>query len=158
MYHSGPDTDIFWSFQNIKTMALFTQTFTQTLVIENCCNCGIAFGMSRDFYNRKREDHTWFYCPNGHGQHYTGKSETEQLRDQIKQKDESLEYYSKRITNLHSEITKKNHEIRGQKAAKTRIVNRVKNGVCPCCNRTFANLQNHFKTKHPELLEHGKAA
>lgn len=27
---------------------------------------------------------------------------------------------------------------------------RVKNGVCPCCQRSFAALARHMKTKHPE--------
>lgn len=31
----------------------------------------------------------------------------------------------------------------------TRIKNRVGNGVCPCCNRSFGNLHRHMQTKHP---------
>jgi hypothetical protein len=26
-------------------------------------------------------------------------------------------------------------------------------GTCPCCNRTFANMGRHMKTKHPEFVE-----
>jgi len=29
-----------------------------------------------------------------------------------------------------------------------RIRDRVKNGVCPCCNRTFTNLADHMRTQH----------
>lgn len=131
------------------------QTFTQQLVIEICCheNCGIRFGMDADFIRQRRNDHKYFFCPRGHEQYYSGKSNSEKLQDQIN----SLE---RQKLNLHSVIDDKNHEIqqlgysiRAQKAAKTKILNRVKNGICPCCNRTFSNLQNHFKTKHPELLE-----
>ena len=32
---------------------------------------------------------------------------------------------------------------------------RVHNGVCPCCNRSFQNLQKHMKTKHPEIAGKG---
>jgi len=39
---------------------------------------------------------------------------------------------------------------RAEKAAKTRIKNRIGNGVCPCCNRTFKDLASHMKCKHPE--------
>ncbi|WP_165394478.1 helix-turn-helix domain-containing protein [Pseudoxanthomonas winnipegensis] len=28
---------------------------------------------------------------------------------------------------------------------------RVMNGVCPCCNRTFENLRRHMHDKHPEF-------
>lgn len=131
----------------------YVQTFIGTLIIENCCNCGVTFGLEKDLYNRRREDHKDFYCPNGHGQHYTGKSETEKAKDELAQA-------NKRIENLHSVLADKNDKIhhlkysnRALKAAKTKIINRVKNGVCPCCNRTFKNLQGHFKSKHPELLQ-----
>lgn len=36
-------------------------------------------------------------------------------------------------------------------ATKTRIKNRVKNGVCPCCNRTFENLARHMQAKHSDF-------
>lgn len=38
---------------------------------------------------------------------------------------------------------------RAEKAAKTRLKNRAKAGVCPCCNRTFKQLAAHMKTQHP---------
>ncbi|WP_159103999.1 hypothetical protein [Rhodopseudomonas sp. B29] len=31
----------------------------------------------------------------------------------------------------------------------TKIKNRVGHGVCPCCNRTFANLARHMAGEHP---------
>ena len=37
------------------------------------------------------------------------------------------------------------------KAAKTRLKNRVGKGVCPCCNRSFANLKRHMASQHPEF-------
>jgi hypothetical protein len=33
----------------------------------------------------------------------------------------------------------------------TRIKNRVKNGVCICCNRSFSDLHQHMLTKHPDF-------
>lgn len=33
-----------------------------------------------------------------------------------------------------------------------RKLKRIHNGVCPCCNRSFVNLQRHMKTKHPEVV------
>ena len=130
----------------------YTQTFVSTLTVLNCANCGIAFGITSDFEKRRRDDHEGFFCPKGHSNVFNGKSEADKLKDRLKEKEESIEWYSKRVTGLHTEITKKNHEIRAQKAAKTKILNRVKNGICPCCNRTFQDLQKHFKSKHPELL------
>lgn len=61
-----------------------TQNFTVTMVWEDCCFCGIAFGMTKDFEQRRREDHQSFYCPNGHGQSYRGKTAQQKRIDQLK--------------------------------------------------------------------------
>lgn len=130
-----------------------TQTFFDTLVVEHCCSCGVSFGLSKDLYNKRVNDHLDFYCPNGHGQHYLGKSEADRLKDQLNEKERTISYLREANSNLHSKVTDKNHQIRAHKAAKTRILNRVKNGVCPCCNRHFTNLEQHMKTKHPNHEE-----
>ena len=38
-----------------------------------------------------------------------------------------------------------------QKGVTTRLKNRVQKGVCPCCNRYFAQLQRHMTTQHPNF-------
>lgn len=129
-----------------------TQTYIGTLVIEECCDCGIAFGITKDFRERRLADHKLFYCPKGHGQYFSGKSEKEKLQDQVNSllsKNMSLQV---RRDELINEVQQVKYSLRAQKAAKTKIMNRVKNGVCPCCNRSFTDLQRHFATKHPELL------
>jgi hypothetical protein len=40
-----------------------------------------------------------------------------------------------------------------QKGQKTRIKNRIARGVCPCCNRSFADLGAHMQQKHPHFTE-----
>jgi len=130
-----------------------TLLYTDKLLIEHCCNCGMTFGIIEDFYNQRRNDHKMFYCPAGHPQYYNGKSEAEKLKEQLQLEIKDKEWYVKRVESLHTNLTKSNHQVRAQKAAKTRLANRVKNGVCPCCTRTFSNLANHMKTKHPEYKE-----
>lgn len=130
-----------------------TQTFIGTLVIEECCNCGIAFGITQDLYQRRRDDHATFWCPKGHPQHYTGKSEAEKLREEVQRLETSRTNLYTVIENKNNQIAQLNYSVRAQKAANTKIINRVKNGNCPCCKRTFINLQEHFLTKHPELFE-----
>jgi len=36
----------------------------------NCCTCDILFFIRKDFLDRKRNDHSAFHCPNGHGNVY----------------------------------------------------------------------------------------
>lgn len=54
-----------------------------TLYSLNCCNCGMTFAVPNDFNNRRLADHGRFYCPAGHGQSYTGKTEEQKLRDRL---------------------------------------------------------------------------
>ncbi len=35
-----------------------------------------------------------------------------------------------------------------ERRKRRRIEARVSKGVCPCCNRTFENVQKHMETKH----------
>lgn len=130
-----------------------TQTFIGTLVVEYCYKCGMPFGMTRDYNDQKRRDRTSFHCPNGHAQVYAGKTEEQKLREQLADKQGTIDWYANRNTELHDKITNLKYTNRALKAAKTKIMNRVKNGVCPCCNRTFKDLQSHFKSVHPDLVQ-----
>lgn len=131
-----------------------TETFTSigTFIIEHCCNCGMAFAVSNDFYERRRNDHNIFYCPAGHPQHYTGKSEAEKLRDEIRYRDGRIADLQASRFALHDQLIRQKNITRSEKAAKTRIKNRVSHGICPCCNRTFKQLANHMKSKHPDFV------
>lgn len=111
---------------------------------ETCCKCGMAFAMPIDFQARRRDDKDTFYCPAGHGQHYTGKTEEQKLRDALAQRDAALARERGRSQSLKDQrdhITKAHRKMRA----------RVMNGVCPCCNRSFANLREHMATQHADF-------
>lgn len=44
-----------------------------------CAECGISFGIPKDFEERRRKDHATFYCPSGHSNYYGQKSEAFRL-------------------------------------------------------------------------------
>ena len=111
-------------------------------VTEHCCNCGMPFAMSADFQRRRLNDHKSFYCPRGHGQHYTGQTEAERLRRHL----EHEQHRSSQLARQRDEVTR----------AHRRMRERVRNGVCPCCNRTFQNLLEHMRTEHPDFGESGQ--
>lgn len=58
-------------------------------VQESCptSDCGIVFFVSLSYQQKRREDHQWFYCPNGHMIHYTGKTDAQKLRELKQEKD-----------------------------------------------------------------------
>jgi len=120
------------------------------LYVENCCNCGMSFAMTTDFKKRRRGDHDWFYCPSGHAQRYTAKSDEENLKEELRR--EKLERESAEASKkLAWEEAEK--AIRSQRAYKgqlTKTRKRIAKGVCPCCNRQFKDLHTHMTIKHPD--------
>lgn len=114
-----------------------------------CCNCAVPFAIEGGHYNDlKGDSNRWFYCPNGHKQHFTDseadrlRRERDRLAQQIAQKNDALASQRQHIE--HTE-----HRLRATKGVVTRYRNRVGNGVCPCCNRTFDNLARHMQSQHP---------
>jgi len=126
-----------------------TQTFTGTLVVQDCCVCGITFGVPADFDRRRLDDHKSFYCPAGHAQSYTGKTEAQKLREQLARTQQQRDNAYSSNTSLRDQLGATERSLRGHKAAKTRIKNRIAAGVCPCCNRRFENLARHMSGQHP---------
>lgn len=128
---------------------------TVTIKTTECCSCGVTFGMPADLYDARRNDHGYFYCPNGHGQHFTGKSEAEKLREELLRRQA---YFDQREAQLRDQRdnakSQRDHAERQKAAARgqvTKIKNRVGNGVCPCCKRTVSQLARHMETKHPDF-------
>lgn len=51
---------------------------------ETCCKCNIQFGITIDFYNKRRNDHKSFHCPLGHSQYFPDQSDKEKLEAENK--------------------------------------------------------------------------
>ncbi len=122
--------------------------YTQHLITQTCCTCGIEFGIPEPWNNKRREDHKEFYCPNGHVLTYRdGPLET--LKKELADEKKRREWAEK-----NAEATRaSNAALRGEM---TKLKNRVGNGVCPCCKRSFTNLQRHMHSKHPEFKDGGE--
>jgi hypothetical protein len=108
-----------------------------------CAMCGIVFAVPHHWEEKRRADHARFYCPNGHVLVFNGKTDADRLREELKWAKEDAR--RQRDAALKAELS-----LRGTRGALTRVKNRVKNGVCPCCNRSFRELERHMATKHPE--------
>ncbi len=120
-----------------------------SLVVEVCCSCGVMFAMPVDLktyaLNHRGPNGRWFYCPNGHDQFYTGETEEEKLK-------RALDQERTRSGRLAAERDQLEARRRSQKAANTRLRKRLANGVCPCCKRSFEDLHEHMKAKHPDYV------
>lgn len=103
-----------------------------------CASCGMYFGITEDFQERRRNDHKTFYCPSGCTNVYREDTEADRLR--------------KRLAATEIEATRKANELAAAAAEAARLAARARAGVCSCCNRTFKHLAAHMKNKHPEAV------
>lgn len=122
-----------------------------------CITCGVTIALPTDLYNQRLGNGKNFYCPNGHSQHFTqGQTREDMLRKQLEAANRGKDLAQRQADIARDAERYQRRCVAAQKAAKTRLRNRIKNGVCPCCNRTFKQLAAHMKTQHPKYMGHKK--
>jgi len=127
---------------------------TTTFVVEECCKCGMAFAMTADFRQRALDDRSiWWYCPRGHHQHYTGKTDAQKARERAERLERHVANQDEVIRSERAAHAVTKRKLTTTKGQLTKTRKRVANGVCPCCHRTFAQLQRHMKGQHPDYVE-----
>ena len=119
---------------------------TKLHVLE-CGVCGIPHAIPDTMYRNCMADGGSWHCPNGHTLVFTT-TDADKLRAKLEKKERLISYQEERIEEWKRSAA-------AYKGQKTKLLNRVKNGVCPCCNRSFKNLHSHIQNKHPELFENG---
>lgn len=116
-------------------------------VVITCCQdeCGISFAVPEWWHRGKKQTHAWFFCPNGHRQHFVEESAEEKLR---RERDRALQQIAR--AEQEADAARKRAEQAERKTKK--LEKRASAGTCPCCQRTFGNMAKHMKTKHPEFV------
>lgn len=125
---------------------------TVVLAQEICCSCDITFAVPETFQARRKNDGQMFYCPAGHGQHYTD-TEAKRLRREV-------ERITRQRNDAYAAATAASDQARAAERSNaalrgvvTKTKRRIGSGVCPCCNRHFANVERHMKGQHPEYAD-----
>ena len=70
------------------------------MVLIQCCDCGVPFAISQDMQARLLKCRNTFYCPNGHGQHFTGDTEEHKLRRELSATKFELDSARRKIADL----------------------------------------------------------
>lgn len=126
------------------------------LDVIDCCQCKVAFGLPSDVHRVLRQSSQTFFCPYGHKNYYPPKAvvdqdqrekdtlrqERDRLKQQLAEKDD-------RIAAERQWRELADRKVIAAKGQITKLKKRAQNGVCPCCNRTFVDLQRHMASKHP---------
>lgn len=128
------------------TRMTVTFDYTAELSIVECAECGMDIYLSVDFVKRRRRDNKGWYCPNGHNNYWPQEGD-------LARANRLLPASRQREETLRDNLKTTEYKRRVEKAAKTRIKNRISKGVCPCCQRTFQNLGRHMANKHPDYAE-----
>lgn len=123
-----------------------TLNYTGQLYVQDCCNCGMTFGVPVEFDRRRRDDHSSFYCPAGHSQSYIGKTEEQKQR-------ERADRLERQLANRDEDLRATRASLIATRGVLTKTKKRLANGVCPCCNRHFANVERHIANQHPDYAE-----
>ena len=115
-----------------------------------CYKCSVTFAVDEHIRKRWIERGDTFWCPNGHDQHYS-ESDISKLKSELAREKSRREFYERNAASERTAREMTQRQLIAQKAAKTRLRNRIRNGVCPCCTRSFMNLKAHIKTQHPDF-------
>lgn len=111
-----------------------------------CGGCGIPFYVPSYWYDKRANARGEFHCPNGCNRVFSGKTAEEKLKEQLEQVKAEAEKEQQKLQEFTLKVMAEKNDLQKQ-------LKRVHKGVCPCCNRSFVNLQRHMKTKHPETLK-----
>jgi hypothetical protein len=129
-----------------------TINITTTYTVIDCYKCGALFAVPNDVDDELVRSGRAFYCPNGHGQSYR-----ESTEEQLRKEREKNARITARLDQVKADRDATQRSLVATKGQVTRVKNRIANGACPCCNRTFADLAAHMATKHPKYAEPAKS-
>lgn len=122
--------------------------FSSDYCLITCCNtdCGISYAVPVWWEHGKRQNHSWFYCPNGHRQHFLAESDEEKYR---RERDVARQQVARAEQEA---IEAWQRAVKAEKETK-RLKKRTAAGTCPCCQRTFSNMAQHMKHMHPDFVQ-----
>jgi hypothetical protein len=130
-----------------KTLFAYGTTTSVQLVAHWCNGCNIPYGLPNGFIEDRRRDGKSWTCPNGCVRLF------QQTEDQLRAEKAEAELRAAR--ELAARESSRRRLAESQRAAArgqvTRIRNRVGNGICPCCQRTFKDLGQHMAGEHPDF-------
>lgn len=111
-----------------------------------CRTCGVISTCPEVVWDRQQAEGGFHFCSNGHQWGWTGETcEREKLRrerDQLKQ----------RMAMLEDEKRLERERADKAEAATKRLKKRTAAGTCPCCQRTFSNMNTHMRKQHPAFV------
>lgn len=126
-----------------------TLDFTVSLTTINCGKCAGTYAINEKYRAEKQQESGFWHCPYCETSWGYGEGTNAKLVKQIAQLQTTIEHKDAALISVREQRDTAERRRRAMKGVHTRVCNRIKHGVCVCCNRTFANLAAHMKTQHP---------
>lgn len=123
------------------------------LVAVDCGECGGTYAINERYNRQKQENGGTWNCPYCKVSWGYVKSEVTKLKEKLEAEYQRRMREQQKHDQTKAALKDTENQRRAEKAAKTRIKNRVASGICPCCNRTFKDLAAHMATKHPSYAQ-----
>lgn len=120
-----------------------TITYTGRLVTVTCW-CGIEHAIPEQLDRHAAETGAAVHCPLGHPW-VVGKS----LKKLLAEERERTARAQRRARANRELLEAEERSHAATRGHLTRAKKRIGNGVCPCCNRHFTNVERHMASKHP---------
>jgi hypothetical protein len=117
------------------------------LIDKHCPECFIHYAAPRAMFDRKNQESEHWFCPNGHRIVFkvSALTKAQQERDALRRE---RDRFAQNEAYLNDRLTFAERQRTALKGQLTKVNRRIGRGVCPCCNRTFADLQRHMTAKH----------
>ena len=127
-----------------------TVTFNVVLEQVTCRTCGMIYALSEGFIDGARSDPSVRWrCPS-----MTCSSSTwgfsDSKEDKLRRQLDSARRDAEQARAHRDRVGRK---LAAQKGVTTKLKKRIAHGLCPCCRRTFENLQDHMAHLHPEYTD-----
>ena len=138
-----------------------TLTYEVVLTQKKCGECGVTFAVPTYFDEECHATGKGWYCPNGHSRVYIGETHKAKAA-RLEQEKIALEGERTRLANdaklLRNEVWEKQEKLTHERAKRLAIQKKIRNGVCPECNRSFSDLKRHMATKHGDPADRKHAS
>ncbi len=122
------------------------------IVALTCGECHIPFGIPAAMHTKVQNNGSSFHCPNGHRISYS-ETEIQRLKNQVDNLTSTKTRLMAQRDDAQAEARHQAQRANGYKGAMVKVKKRVAKGVCPCCNRHFANVKRHMDSQHPEFAD-----
>jgi hypothetical protein len=93
----------------------------------DCYKCGLLFYVPAGFDANRRNDHKTFWCPNGHNQAYTGKTNAQKYKELYEKEQACCAVKSQKLRAVNDEALSLTRSVNGYKGKVTQLMNRITN-------------------------------